>query len=627
MQRYGADYRYKSIIRTREGSRLVGASQSYVTSACLLAVCALAVGLLALWLTADSYSAFRRAELFVSYFRTPFLPLMNLLPPLLLAALGWFLFGRTWAAYLLAAIPTLGFALVNYYKILLRGDPFLASDFRLARTAGGILGQYSLTVTRLMLVIAALFAAMLLILIFFAKASLPGKTRIAGILICVILTPLIYTQLYLNVKISNTAHNSICEHEWSQVEFSVSRGSWYPFILSLRRAFPSTPKGYSAEEADRVLAGYSDGSIPADKRVNVLGVMLEAYADLRDFPMLAELADVRSVYAPLYALEKESVSGKLLTNIFAGGTVDTEWGFLSGYSHHDDFRANVDSYVRYFNSQGYTTLYRHPGYSWYYNRENINRYLGFDERMFIENGFDAYVDAEAAPYHSDRQLFDFLLEDLDAHTARGETLFSFSVSFQNHGPYSDVRGDNCRTHVSGPGWSGESCAVIDNYLAGIAETTEELSRFASELEKRGEPVVLVVFGDHKPWLGYDSAVYNELGVNLDVTTEEGFYNYYSTPYLIWANSAAKAALGEDFTGEGADLSPCFLMTELFDLCSWEGPAFMGLAREMRAVTPLLHEQGIFMENGKLTDTLSPEAAELYGNYRCAEYRRETKGIR
>ena len=85
--------------------------------------------------------------------------------------------------------------------------------------------------------------------------------------------------------------------------------------------------------------------------------------------------------------------------------------------------------------------------------------------------------------------------------------------------------------------------------------------------------MLAVFGDHKPWLGYSNSAYQELGVNLDTATEEGFYNYYSTRYLIWANDAAKEALGEDFVGEGPDVSSCFLMNLLFDLCGWQGNAW------------------------------------------------------
>ena len=94
-----------------------------------------------------------------------------------------------------------------------------------------------------------------------------------------------------------------------------------------------------------------------------MGIMLEAFCDLTDFDALAGQEGVTQVYAPWHQLEAQSISGDLLTNIFAGGTVDSEWGFLSGYSQHDEFRKNTASFVWYFREQGYHTLFHHPGYS------------------------------------------------------------------------------------------------------------------------------------------------------------------------------------------------------------------------------------------------------------------------
>ena len=52
--------------------------------------------------------------------------------------------------------------------------------------------------------------------------------------------------------------------------------------------FPTPPEDYDPEEAASLLARYPDQDIPADRRVNVVGVMLEAFCDLTDFPALAE---------------------------------------------------------------------------------------------------------------------------------------------------------------------------------------------------------------------------------------------------------------------------------------------------------------------------------------------------
>lgn len=620
--------RLKAVIFPRKDANSREKRLHQVYLAVVLALFAAANGFLALRLAAFSCETLDCEALYASYFDHPALVLLNLLPAFVFMALGYFLTRRAWAAYLISALPTIGFALVNYYKIQLRGDPFLASDIRLAATARGIVGHYSLDFTDVVRTSVLCAAAMLLFAVVFLRGGFRSvKARVGGTLVCLALIPLLYFFVFMNGDIYYGNFNQTAvRNKWSQVENFASRGFWYPFVRSVSKALPQAPEGYSAQDAQLLLAHYADDDIPPEKKVNVVGVMLEAFSDLSDFLVLAEQPGAAAVYTPLHALEGQSVSGSLLTNIFAAGTVDTEWGFLTGYSTHNEFRANVDSYVRYFKSQGYDTVYRHPGYSWFYNRSNINEYLGFDESAFTEDGFGELVDPEAAPFHSDAVLFDWLLRDLDDRTSQDPPLFSFAVSYQNHGPYSDAAVDGALTQARSR-WSSESVGILNHYLAGVGETIQELCRFTQELEQRDAPVVLVVFGDHKPWLGNNSSVYEELGVSFDLSTRSGFYNYYSTPYLIWANSAAKKALNADFTGDGGDFSPCFLMQELFDQCSWEGPAFLGLQRDMRLRTPLLHERELYLVDGELTDTLPPDAEAFYRQYRCAEYWREMQQIK
>lgn len=87
---------------------------------------------------------------------------------------------------------------------------------------------------------------------------------------------------------------------------------------------------------------------------------------------------------PLHDLEEQSVSGDLLTNIFAGGTVDSEWGFLTGYTQHEDFRKPTDSYVRYFREQGYTPFFTTPATAGSTTARMSTEYLGFEESWFTE---------------------------------------------------------------------------------------------------------------------------------------------------------------------------------------------------------------------------------------------------
>ena len=112
-----------------------------------------ALGVLLGWLTlplaAAADSELSSQALMDYYLQQPMLLWLNLLAPVLLIWLLYFLIGRCWAAYLLTALPVLGIALANFYKMQLRGDPLLASDLKLVNEAGGIVGGYTLEITPL----------------------------------------------------------------------------------------------------------------------------------------------------------------------------------------------------------------------------------------------------------------------------------------------------------------------------------------------------------------------------------------------------------------------------------------------------------------------------------------------
>ena len=118
-----------------------------------LTVLGAGIGLLSLYLTAHSYASIDATALLQSYFKIPLLVAMNLLAPILLVYLGFFLFARPWAAYLLSALPFFTLALASYYKVQLRGDPVLATDLRLIRTAGGIMGNYTFEISAPVIVV------------------------------------------------------------------------------------------------------------------------------------------------------------------------------------------------------------------------------------------------------------------------------------------------------------------------------------------------------------------------------------------------------------------------------------------------------------------------------------------
>ena len=353
--------------------------------------------------------------------------------------------------------------------------------------------------------------------------------------------------------------------------------------------------------------------------MNIISVMLEAYCDLSVYDSV-EISST-DPYEFFHELQRESVSGSLLTNIFAGGTINTERAFITGSTVMYEYRSPADSFVRYFEEQGYSTEFCHPGYDWFYNRRNVAEYLGFD-RSYFNDG--RYQQPEGVGIMRDDAFFPDLIELYEAADA---PYFNFSVTYQNHGPYADgYLYDTEREYVAQGALSDEAYNILNNYLWGIRLTDDTLREFFDYFRAETEPVVIVLFGDHKPWLGDNSTVYAELGIDLSRGSDESFYNYYETPYIIWANEAAKAALGNDFVGEGGTISPCFLMQELFSLAGWQGDGYMQALTELRGELSVVNALGRYMVDGVLTDTLSETAQEKLSLIENLQYYRMKHAI-
>ena len=576
---------------------------------------ALALGLLCLMLAPAQYGW----ELFYDYLDHPALVALNLLPPVVLMALLYGLSGRAWLAYALTALPVLGLAAGNAYKMFFRDDPVIAADLLLLGEAGNMAGKYQLFLFGKLAAAlgCALVSALLLALL--ARGRPLGRFR-AGIAGTALACAAALSPLYASDQVYQDNANEEHINKWSVTQQYVSRGLLYPFLHSVKDAFPRPPEGYDQREAEGWLAQYEDAAIPEDKKVNLVGIMLEAFTDFSQFE---EIQFSQDVYAVWHALEQEGYSGSLLANIFAGGTVNTERAFLTGVGDGNyDYRGDAPSYVRYLKGQGYRATGSHPSYNWFYNRQNVNAYLGFDSYRFTEDYFGPVYGAD--PVLNDDGFLPDLTRTVLEQLEQDAPLFSFSVTYQGHGPYGDREcwWGEPEDFFTNPGLDDASRYILSNYLGSVMATQRYLSDMVDAFRASDEPIVLVVFGDHKPWLGNGNSVYHALGVTLDQDSQEGFYNYWSTPYLIWANGAAKAALGRDVRGKGPDISPCFLMNVLFEQLGWTGDAYMQAVDPCRAELPVIHSHGARLTAaGELTAQLPPEQKELARRFLCLSYYR------
>ena len=582
---------------------------------------ALALGLLCLMLAPAQYGW----ELFYDYLDHPALVALNLLPPVVLMALLYGLSGRAWLAYALTALPVLGLAAANAYKMFFRDDPVIAADLLLLGEAGNMAGKYQLFLFGKLAAAlgCALVSALLLALL--ARGRPLGRFR-AGIAGTALACAAALSPLYASDQVYQDNASEEHINKWSVTQQYVSRGLLYPFLHSVKDAFPRPPEGYDQREAEQWLAQFEDGAIPEDKKVNIVGIMLEAFTDFSQFE---EIQFSQDVYAIWHALEAEGYSGSLLANIFAGGTVNTERAFLTGVADGNyDYRGEAPSYVRYLKGQGYRATGSHPSYNWFYNRQNVNAYLGFDSYRFTEDYFGPVYGAD--PVLNDDGFLPDLTRTVLEQLEQDAPLFSFSVTYQGHGPYaSDASWWNeVNSYIGNKDLPEDQRTILANYLGSVENTQMHLVDLVDSLRRSEEPVVLLLFGDHKPWLGNGNSVYDALDVDLSRTDAASFYNYWSTRYLIWANDAAKEAVGHDMVGTGPDVSPCFLMNVLFEQLGWTGDAYMQAADQCRAQLPVIHSHGVRLTaGGELTAQLPPEQAELARRLLCLSYCRAHQTLR
>lgn len=573
----------------------------------LLFLSSICLGLMCLYFCTGTYGL----ALFRWYFTQPLVIVLNILPLIALALVLLALTNRAWLAFLLEAAVFLFFSWAQHWKLLARGDPIYAEDLLIFGEAVQMAGEY-VRITWQVVLSAVIVLALTVMLFFLARDRIRRPLSRLSLTAAVTALSLLVFTYYYDRNVSYYAMTVWPElNQWFDANNYISRGGIYSFLRTIPDAIPTPPEGYDEAAAEALLASYPSDDIPAGEQVSIVVTQLEAFADLS---AVTDRITGVDPYADYHAILSESYHGQLLPNVFAGGTIDTERCVLTGFSALENFRRPSWSYARYFADQGYTVEGAHAGYEAFYNRLNVNENLGIPGYRFIEGYYDSMVDGVP--------MDNIFLPDVTANVLSAleeGPVFSFNVTYQNHGPYSSSYRFFTEEYIPQGQLSDSDYYIANNYLSGAEDTASHMKAMVDAFRTIDEPVILVFYGDHKPWLGEQSVTYEALGIDIASQDADSFCNYYATDYLIWANDAAKEVLGNDFVGEGPTISPCFLMNVLFDQCGWEGPGYTKFTDEVMAATPLLHTSKHYLTDGVLTETLSSSQQTLVQNMTCIQY--------
>ena len=572
------------------------------------------------------------------FLRSPALIVLNALPVGLLLLTVAFLFRNLFFAAAAVNLFVGGLSIANRIKITVRDEPVFPRDFALLKEVGSAVESYDIQFPLYVLAVVLGVTVVLAVLGVLVgvrpcsveklrgwKGSLLGAAGCGAALVLLIVTVLGSDALYNSFPTTNAYRMSVLFNE---------NGFPYSFCRQFTTYLVDKPEGYSRGEAETWDSAPGEGG--QEKDINVVMVMDEAFSDLTDAAVFRfgddPLANLHAIQADPHA-----VSGRVVVPGFAGGTANTEFDVLTGMqtnalsptttSSMRTVERNLDSVFRVFAAGGYRTSFFHPGNDWFYNRENVYRWLGAEVTRFKDEMPElSYL----GTYATDESLAGIIETEFETAAAEGRPLFHYTTTIQNHMSYTEKKygGDIEIPHVSlSVPVQEELQTMVDVYTVGIRSADAMLGQLRDYFAGRSEPVVLVFFGDHLPYLGENQYGYAELGLDMGLPQEQRAdpVSVYETPYVIWANNAAAETLDWDAAIAKLDLpadgrlSAAFLGAAVLELTGrGRDTAWFGFLNDLRRDAPVVQEPLYVLPSGE--ETVTPDA-DL--TLRVAQWRRWT----
>ena len=603
-----------------------------LTAAVLLAG---GITLLALWCQPNALRSV------LSVFRAqPLLIVLNALPVGLVLLAFACLFRNVFFGAAITNFLVCALSIANRIKIEVRDEPVFPRDFALLKEVGQAMNSYTISYPVAAIAVVVGITALLVTLgVFiggqpFPLARLRGwRGRLLGCAASIA----VLAGLIVTVYASNDLYNS----------FRVSNAYYIPSVFN-ELGFPycfchqfttypvDRPEGFSRSEAEAWESAPSTAG--QGKDVHVVMVMNEAFSDLTDSPAF-DYGEEDDPLSNLHALEADphALSGHLVVPGFAGGTANTEFDVLTGIqtnalsaSTTSSFRVvnrNLESLFRVFDADGYATSFFHPGDDWFYNRENVYRWLGAERTLFAD-------EMEAVEYKgrwvTDDYMSDLITNELDSAVSAGELLFHYTTTIQNHMSYTADKYGEGYEFPPVPltiSVSDEVETMLRVYAEGVRDADAMLGRLVDTFSAQEEPVVLVYFGDHLPYLGDNQLGYQALGLTQEADWDA--LRSYETPYVIWANDAAAETLDWDAAAEALDLpetiSASFLGAAVLELTGrGEETPWFAFLNALRRVSPVVQKQTCVLADGSTVSPLDagavPDALEdSLRQWRCWSY--------
>lgn len=524
----------------------------------------------------------------------------NILIYAILLAVGYAITNRTQYASIIVWTFTLVLGLTNYYVTAFRGVPVLVQDIMSIGTAKNVAAGYIYEFDMWVLWGVALFAA--------AAGTMLGLKPYKGVRLKLRVIPVVIAVAglifgyYFFVQSEIVAKCGIEDSQWKPQLTYRKNGTALSFLTSWKYIKTDKPKGYSVDKVKELTKDYksdktSKQNATKKKMPNIICIMNESLAD---FTYDGELKTTEDYMPYLRALKKDAIRGQLFVSIEGANTANSEFEFLTGNNmaffapravpYNTLLSGILPSMTRTLQMQGYSGCNAyHPYKRDGWNRPNVYSYLGFNNFYSEEH----YKEAKyTRNFVSDASDMKQIIKDMEAEKKKSKMpYYQFNVTVQNHGGYVGQRGKvNVNVRVTTSGLSTEE---NNQYMTLVKQSDDAFKELVEHYKKEKEPTVIVMFGDHQPPL------VNEFYETLfkkkqsEFTTEDTA-NWYSTPYVIWANYDIKEK-------ENENMSCNYLSSYLLDMLDADVTGYnkylMNLKKKLPVITAMFYKG----DDGKFYD--------------------------
>lgn len=433
-----------------------------------------------------------------------------------------YLFKRRTFTRIIISTLWLTLGLVNGVMLSRRVTPFNAQDLKTFTEGLSLFTNYFTGAELTFMVVGVVIAIFILLCLWKIAGKYKGKVNYLFAVVIIALSFGSYT-----VLTDYVIEHRIVSTYFANIAFAYQDyGLPYCFAASVFNTGMSEPNGYTEEKMDEISPNgeLTETKSEAEVLPNVIFVQLESFFDTSEFLALQTSQD------PLPNLRKmaeEYSSGYCQVPSIGAGTANTEFEVITGMSlryfgpgeyPYKTYLKNhtAESAATAFASLGYGThaLHNHSGN--FYSRAKVFNNIGFD--TFVCKEFMNFDTTENG-WAKDEVLLEHIEDCLNSTEQQD---FLFTISVQGHGSYPEeklienpvITASGLETEAKNNQW--------EYYINQVYEMDQFAGNLVKMMEERGEPAVVVFYGDHLPTMGLEEA-----------DMKSG--SLFNTNYVIWDN--------------------------------------------------------------------------------------------